>query len=135
MDYAADDALRRQHGRIRPESVFGSLVDRDGLAAGRISPDHARDDGFSNTELLQSGEGTDALGLEYGFSLLPKLHPELVIFALQSLILVVDSDEPNISAPNVADTVEAAIRKFFYRSEQIENPHSNETRIETVAAL
>jgi hypothetical protein len=75
------------------------------------------------------------LSLENGLLLLDILHSKLVVFLLQTLVFIVETDESDIPVPDVTDSVGGAVRQFLQRSQGVQNPDTNEAGIDVIAAL
>ena len=63
------------------------------------------------------------------------LHPEVVDFMLQTLILIVKTDESDVAFPDGPDAQGRPVNQLLHWSERIENRRPDETGIYPMAAL
>src|SRR5262245_32984777 len=110
--------------------MYPALIDRNCLGVRRVTGNNARHERFSDAQRLKSRESPNAFGLRDRFSLLCKLYLEIVVLTLKPQIFLMNADQHDVAVPGLAHPKERPIRKFFQRSQRVEGPHSNETRID-----
>src|SRR5262245_24376503 len=102
MNHAPDNSIWRKYSRIRPQTMRRTLIDRDGLASRRVASNDPCDNGFFKSGRLKTHEGANALRLKNRFSLLNHLETKLIVLTYKTLILIVDTDQCDVTVPTAA---------------------------------